>query len=170
MPSLVGLFGETPTSSAYYSETIESFVGVEIARVVGELTMRSNFAVEETQRDAWATQTELLRTSLRGVPGTLFLEFVVPRIGSRIDAVVITGAAIVVIEFKVGANEFKRADESQVWDYALDLKNFHLGSYDAAIFPILVATKAPNRPSALTAPHADRVFSPMRTNAEGLRD
>lgn len=137
--------------------------------MVGELTLRSEFAVEESQRDAWADQILTLQQCLVGVPGAVFLEYVVPRIGSRIDAVVILGAAIVVIEFKVGAEAFERADENQVWDYALDLKNFHLGSHEAPIIPLLVATKAPDQPVALFPPHHDRVYRPVRTNAAGLR-
>jgi hypothetical protein len=136
---------------------------------MGELTLRSEFAVEETQRDAWASQILTLQQCLAGVPSAVFLEYVVPRIGSRIDAVVILGAAIVVIEFKVGAEAFERADENQVWDYALDLKNFHLGSHDAPIIPLLVATKAPDQHLALSPPHGDRVYRPIRTNAAGLR-
>jgi len=106
---------------------------------------------------------------LVGGSGTIFLEYVVPRIGSRIDAVVILGGAIVVIEFKVGAEDFERADENQVWDYALDLKNFHQGSHDAPIIPLLVATNAPDQPLDLSQPHHDRVYRPVRTNAAGLR-
>jgi hypothetical protein len=137
---------------------------------MGELTLHSEFAVEEMQRDAWASQISILQQSLSGMPGAIFLEYVVPRIGSRIDAVVILGAAIVVVEFKAGAERFERSDENQVWDYALDLKNFHLGSHDAAIIPILVATKAPDQPLALTLPHHDRVYRPIRTNTGGLRE
>ncbi len=55
---------------------------------------------------------------------------------------VIAGSAIFAIEFKVGEREFSRDDINQVWDYALDLKNFHKGSHEAPIFPILVATEA----------------------------
>lgn len=137
--------------------------------MVGELTLRSEFAVEEAQRDAWASQISTLQQCLAGVPGAIFLEYVVPRIGSRIDVVVILGPTVVVIEFKVGAEAFERADENQVWDYALDLKNFHLGSHEAPIIPVLVATKAPDQPRELSRPHHDRVYRPIRTNAAGLR-
>ena len=104
-----------------------------------------------------------------GLPGTVFFEYVVPRIGSRIDAVVITGSAVVVIEFKIGASRFTRADENQLWDYALDLKNFHQGSHDASIFPILVATEANDEPPILSEPHHDSVYSPMRATPGSLR-
>ncbi len=130
--------------------------------------MRSEFAVEEAQRDAWASQIQTLQQCLASVPGAIFLEYIVPRIGSRIDAVIILGGTIVVIEFKVGAKAFERADENQVWEYALDLKNFHLGSHAAPIVPLLVATNAPDQPLALSRPHHDQVFRPIRTNSAGL--
>jgi hypothetical protein len=67
------------------------------------------------------------------------------------------------------AQKFERSAENQVWDYALDLKNFHLGSHDAPIVPILVATHAPDGDSTISSPHADGVYQPLRTNAAGLR-
>ena len=159
----------TPVSSAYYTASLEEFLLAETRQVIGDLALHSEFAVEETQRDAWTRQVALLQTSLAGVRGTVFFEFVVPRIGSRIDAVVIAGPAILVLEFKVGAKTFERAARNQVWDYALDLKNFHLGSHEAPIIPILVATDAPAQLAALSLPHEDRVYSPIYSNADGLR-
>jgi hypothetical protein len=52
-------------------------------------------------------------------------------------AALISGPVIFAIEFKVGESDYRRADINQVWDYALDLKNFHKGSHDAPIVPIL---------------------------------
>lgn len=131
--------------------------------------MGSQFAVEEAQRDAWVKQIGILQQALQDIRGTVFFEYVVPRIGSRIDAVLISGPVIIVIEFKVGAKIFERAAENQVWDYALDLKNFHLGSHDAPIVPILVATEATDGDSSISIRHADGVYRPLRTNPAGLR-
>jgi hypothetical protein len=96
------------------------------------------------------------------------LEFDIPRLGSRIDAVVLTGSAIVPIEFKVGEREYLRADYNQAWDYALDLKNFHAASHDSPIFPILLATDAPSMDTGWPPPHQDGVRPPRHCNAEGL--
>jgi hypothetical protein len=157
-----------PDLSAYYSASIGTFSVEESAAVIGQLTLGSDFAVEEAQRDAWTEQIAILKRGLVGISGTVFFEFVVPRIGSRIDTVIITGAAIVVIEFKVGSDRFTRADVNQVWDYALDLKNFHSGSHDSPIFPILIATEAANQLPILSSPHHDNVYRPMRSNALGI--
>ncbi len=117
---------------------------------------------------AWEREIEILQRVLAEVEGYLFLEFDVPRLGSRIDAVVLTGAALIPIEFKVGATGFHRADVDQAWDYALDLKNFHRGSHDARIFPILVATDAAHSDLAWEPAHPDGVHPPRRVNADSL--
>jgi len=121
------------------------------------------------QRNAWVMQIEVLKAALEGVNGKIFFEFNVPRIGSRIDTVLISGPAIFVIEFKVGEKNYKREDLNQVWDYALDLKNFHKASHSAPIIPILVATDAPSSDIDFHEPHADRVWPPVRSNSSGLR-
>src|SRR5688500_17199298 len=101
---------------AYYADYISGFLASPANSVIGALTSASEFAVTEEQRDAWREQIQVLKSSLAGLDGRLFLEFKVPRIGSRIDAVVITGATIFVIEFKVGSDVFSRADLDQAWD------------------------------------------------------
>jgi hypothetical protein len=63
-----------------------------------------------------------------------------PRLGRRIDVVLRLPAAIVVLEFKVGERLFERGAIDPVWDYALDLKNFHAASHAPAIIPVLIAT------------------------------
>lgn len=128
----------------------------------------SEFAVDQNQRDAWVVQIEILKSALQGLDGTVFLEFNVPRIGTRLDAVLISGAVVFAIEFKVGERDFKRGNLNQVWDYALDLKNFHKGSHRPSIIPILVATNALESDVKIAAPYADNVFPPHRCNSNGL--
>jgi hypothetical protein len=156
-------------SAAWYGASVAQFVAASANEVVGALTRASSFAVDEPQRRAWEQQLELLRQALVGSSGWLCLEFDVPRLGSRIDAVLIGGAAIVPIEFKVGAADHSRTDYEQAWDYALDLKNFHRGSHQAPIFPILVATEAAHADDEWQEPYDDGVRPPRRTNSVGLR-
>jgi hypothetical protein len=158
------------TPNAYYAADVTTFVGTSPEEILGCITASSEFAVEPTQRDAWVTQIDVLKSALSDLEGTLFLEFNVPRIGSRIDAVFVSGSVIFPIEFKVGESTFNRNDVNQVWDYALDLKNFHRESHEAPIIPILVATHATWSDTILSDPHSDNVFKPLRCNSEGLRD
>jgi hypothetical protein len=109
------------------------------------------------------------------LPGTvsthapwLHLEFDIPRLGRRVDAVLVTSTAVIPIEFKVGATKFEQLDYEQAWDYGLDLKNFHAPSHAAAIFPILCATDAAKSDRRWKPPHADGVRPPFCCNAAGL--
>ena len=162
MPSL-------SASNAYYAAAVATFLAASSNEILGGMTHNSDFAVEPAQRDAWVEQIEVLKPALAGVVGTIFLEFSVPRIGSRIDAVLISGPLVFVIEFKVGETNFNPYAFNQVWDYALDLKNFHKASHDSPIVPILVATHAPRSDTVFAAPYSDKVYPPVRCNSDGLR-
>ncbi|MDC7683191.1 DUF2075 domain-containing protein [Asticcacaulis sp. BYS171W] len=128
---------------AYYTADRAKFFSDSDDHILGELARGHSFALEITQREAWRQQVTILRQALSDQPAfTLYLEFAIPRMGKRADAVVLIGDGVFVIEFKVGSEAFDRAAIEQVEDYALDLKNFHAGSHDLAIVPILVPTKA----------------------------
>ncbi len=154
--------------SACYAATTADFRAISVDAVIGHLTRASSFNVELSQVAAWEREVELLHRVLARVEGYVFLEFDVPRLGSRIDAVVLAGAALIPIEFKVGATQFLRDDIDQAWDYALDLKNFHRGSHAAEIFPILVATDATASDPTWAAAHEDGVHPPRKVNADSL--
>jgi hypothetical protein len=156
--------------AAYYGADLAQFRTQTAESILGSLTARSEFAVEPAQRDAWLSEIALLKATLEMSQGAVFLEFVVPRLGSRIDAVLIIGAAVVVIEFKVGERHVNTNDVNQVWDYALDLKNFHKGSHTASVFPILVATELKHVDVAEPSAASDLVFSPMCCGPAALTD
>lgn len=154
--------------SAYYGATVEAFLAAHPDQVIGRLAAANPFVLDPEQGDAWQQEIQILRSALQGLTGTLYLEFDVPRLGSRIDAVLISGPAIFTIEFKCGERHYHPADRNQVWDYALDLKNFHRASHDAPIFPILVATEASSSDPAWKPPHPDDVREPRKCNAADL--
>ncbi len=155
--------------NSYYRAPIQAFAGTGSDAIVGALTTASDFPVDPDQRDAWLAEIETLKGALDRLPGSLHLEFIVPRIGSRIDAVVIGGPVVFVLEFKVGATEYLLQDHNQAWDYALDLKNFHSGSHLAPIVPILIATEAEESDTTLPPPALDGVHPPAHCNRDGIR-
>ncbi len=155
-------------TAAYFGSTIKSFLSMTPEAVLGCLASASQFDVELAQRDAWTEQVAVLREAFAGLDGHVFLEFDIPRLGSRIDAVAVVGAGIFAIEFKVGAVSYSREDINQAWDYALDLKNFHRASHDAPIFPVLVATEASHADASWGSPAPDGVRPPMRCNSTNL--
>jgi hypothetical protein len=153
----------------YYSDTIANFLITTPNEILGELVKSSDFAVEQTQRDAWLEEISILQKTLRPYKGSVYFEYSIPRMGKRIDVVVITGSTIFVLEFKVGENEFPSYAIDQVWDYALDLKNFHETSHEHFIAPILIATKAKTVSATIsTTPHNDKLLFPIKCNGELL--
>lgn len=156
-------------SRAWYSHSIAGFGDTDTDSILGRLTANSDFAVLPGQRDAWLSEIRLLQEALCGLSGSLLMEFTIPRMGRRIDTVLLIGPAVFVIEFKVGSAEFDRAAVDQVWDYALDLKNFHSASHAAPIIPILIATCAIDSPPLHLHPDADQVYRPILLCARDLR-
>ena len=156
-------------SRAWYCRSIDEFVKAPPESVIGELASNCEFALLPTQRDAWLAEVGFLQESLVGLCGSLFLEFNIPRMGRRIDAVLVIGPVVFAIEFKVGENSFDRASTDQVWDYALDLKNFHEASHAALIVPVLVATEAAESPPLKLLVDDDNVYHPIPVHSAGLR-
>lgn len=155
---------------AWYSASIADFLKSTTESVVGQLLMaNSQFAIIPTQTTAWKEQIEFLHSVLQGLTGSIFLEFNIPRMGRRIDAVLLIGSVVFVVEFKVGEQEFERAAIEQVWDYALDLKNFHEASHNASLVPILIATNSKESGSTKLDVDADNVYRPIQVNLGGFR-
>jgi hypothetical protein len=128
-----------------------------------------DFDLVANQKEAWQRQIALLRTELVGLEGLICFEFTVPRMGRRIDVVLIVGEIVFVVEFKVGETDFTRGALTQAWDYALDLKNFHAASHSAAIVPILVATEAGAAADAPLEAAPDHVYTPILADPARLR-
>jgi hypothetical protein len=156
-------------SRAWYGASIAEFLQSQPDTIVGRLASNSQFAVLPTQRDAWLAEIAFLQDHLAGLTGSLFLEFDIPRMGRRVDAVLVIGPIVFVIEFKVGDRLFDRAAVDQVWDYALDLKNFHRASHAASIVPILLATAATASPPLELRADEDEVYRPVSVHPGGFR-
>ncbi len=131
----------------FYSDPIATFLHKDEAAIVGELATNNAFALDVTQRDAWVREIVVLKGALRAiaVPGRVYFEYSIPRLGRRADVVLLLGAVVFLLEFKVGEAGYPAAAVDQVWDYALDLKNFHETSHECLISPVLVATEAGER-------------------------
>lgn len=158
---------------AFYSDSIAEFLGRTGDEILGILTRATAFDVELSQRSAWLAQIELLREALGSGrwAGRVHFEFDVPRMGKRVDVVVVIEPFIFVIEFKVGESSFSASARDQVLDYALDLRHFHETSHACPIVPVLVATNAAGRGSLeLVSRHGDDLFEPLLVGRAGLRE
>lgn len=153
----------------FYKSTLSSFATTDEAIILGQMASVNSFDLIPQQRNAWIEQIKILKDGLAGHVGVIYFEYSIPRMGRRVDVVALIGPAIFVIEFKVGEKSFQAQDLEQVMDYGLDLSNFHEGSHDKFIVPILIATEAaeaqtPKDPTIARG----RLFQPLKANKLGI--
>jgi hypothetical protein len=156
---------------AAYRASIDEFLDSNVEAILGRLVEGYEFAVESNQRDAWLVEIDLLKAVLRDYRGrgAVYFEYSVPRLGKRVDVIVIVHGAIFVLEFKVGEHRFRSQAIDQTYDYALDLKNFHEASHDCTIAPVLIATEANHiNPTVPTTPNHDRLLEPICCSSASL--
>ena len=154
-----------------YDSDIKSFLNKEKESVLGILCERYHGDALTTTRDAWMKEIEVMQTTLIPWSDTdcrIIFEYDIPRLGKRIDVVLLLNGIIFCLEFKAGQTSILEGDLDQVLDYALDLKNFHKLSQDALIVPILVATKHTKTSSLISrssTANVNRILS-SRTQTE----
>ncbi len=144
---------------AWIETRLTDFDHTSLIEKLGQLaigTAVAGFVRQYTdQTMAWQVELDLLGTVVRELLArepasgawTLLLEYTIPRRQRRIDAVLLADRVVCVLEFKIGAATFARADAWQVEDYALDLRDFHGASHDLVIEPFLIATEAVTPPA-----------------------
>ena len=154
----------------YYSDTINQFLIKTRNEILGQITSLNQFDSNRNTNQSWERQIDILKESLIGLNGELYFEFSIPRMGRRVDCVLIIQDIVFVVEFKVGEKEYLNSNYDQVWDYALDLKNFHKPSHTALLVPILVATEAHDLEfQFLETSHEDKLIKPLKANKKNLK-
>ncbi|WP_081209220.1 DUF2075 domain-containing protein [Salegentibacter sediminis] len=155
----------------YYKDEISSFVQKSAEEIIGQITLSNQFDATRNQNKSWELQIRSLKDILRGYQGTIFFEFSIPRMGKRVDVILIIQDIVFVVEYKVGESNYLSYNLEQVWDYALDLKNFHAPSHNSLLVPVLVATEALESFIEIgTTSHNDNLLLPIRTNNSGLNE
>ena len=155
----------------YFKDSIESFLKKSSEEIIGLITISNQFDSSTNQNKSWEQQIPILKKALEGYTGVIFFEFSIPRMGKRVDAIVIIESVAFIIEFKVGENKFHQYQVEQVWDYALDLKNFHKPSHKIVLAPILIATESKNSFIEITTTsHNDNLILPIKSNKEDLNN
>ena len=94
-------------SRCYYHRSISDFIPESETAILGELANRHEFALEEQQRNAWKEEIRLLKELLKGIEGDVVLEYSIPRMGKRIDCVILCGGVVFAIEFKIGLDPIR---------------------------------------------------------------
>jgi hypothetical protein len=156
---------------SYYAANVAEFLAHSPEHIVGSLS-NASMGAERLQLNAWSAQVEVLKDALKDLnePARLHFEFVIPRLGKRVDCILLLKHVLFVLEFKVGETTFEAAALDQVWDYALDLKNFHETSHAVPIAPVVVATEAaPVQIFPSRTIHNDNVLRPLRAGKAQLK-
>jgi DUF2075 family protein len=154
----------------YYRNTIYNFLQSSTDEIIGSITRSNEFDSTFLQNKSWEQQIPVLKNALQGFEGEIFFEFSIPRMGKRVDTLIIIKNVVFVIEFKVGDSHFLNHNIEQVWDYALDLKNFHKTSHNVVLVPVLIATEARNSFTEIRlTSHNDNLTLPVRIGSHSLK-
>ena len=157
-----------------YAAMFSEFLSKEPLAVLGTLHNNYHGDALTTTDEAWMGEIELMQQVLepwREEKGQIVFEYDIPRLGKRIDVVLLLRGMIFCLEFKVGKKEEFQAGIEQVMDYALDLKNFHLFSHDKKIVPILIPTKYKEYTTVFQpSVYNDDIYNPMITGEEHLQE
>ena len=156
-----------------YHATIHDFLQQSPEALLGTFVNNYHGVAMTTTNEAWADEIRIMQEGLqpwKDEDGQVIFEYDIPRLGKRIDVVLLLRGLIFCLEFKVGEREMLQSNIEQVLDYALDLKNFHLLSQNRTIVPILIPTRFQSssnefRPSV----YDDSIYNPLVTGANGLQ-
>lgn len=153
---------------SYYSASLADFLEQPTNAILG--IIHSNDTSAETriqQSNTWKIQIEILKEQLKDFnEGKIIFEYTIPRMGKRVDVVFIHSNIVFLLEFKCGDTEYRHSTYDQIYDYALDLRNFHKQSHKKLLVPIMVSTDAPPHPLSISM--FERIVEPIRCNAHNL--
>ncbi len=156
----------------FYKSSLSEFAKESSDSIFGKISRSDEGDSVAEQKFAWSEEIEIMQhisQSWMNENGEIIFEYSIPRLGKRIDVVLLLRGIVFVIEFKAGQDVYLRADMEQVLDYALDLKNFHLDSHQRTIVPILVATDAAQSSQELFfSVYDDQIYNPLLTNIDHL--
>jgi hypothetical protein len=154
---------------AYYRAPLHEFVKESASSILGKLAVANGdarFPLAPEAIEAWRLQlpilmngcAELIAAVRTAADYELLLEYPIPRVGKRIDAVLLMNDVIVAIETKTG--HAPTTAERQVDDYAIYLACFHEPSAGRTIVPLVISDGRIAGGGA--RPFADEVIRPCR--------
>lgn len=153
---------------AYYSADLSDFLQQSTNEILG-IIHTNDVSAETTiqQSNTWEAEVKILKDQLRNLnSGRIIFEYTIPRMGKRVDVVVLYRNIVFLLEFKCGDEEYRQSTYDQVYDYALDLQNFQKESHDKLLVPMMISTRAPRYQNTLT--ERDRIIEPIRCNGHNI--
>ena len=170
--TIVYILKNMPNRCLYIS-SFKDFLAENPLAVLGALHNNYHGEALTTTDEAWKGEIDILQEVLqpwKEDAAQIIFEYEIPRLGKRIDVVLLLRGIIFCLEFKVGQKDALQADVEQVMDYALDLKNFHRFSHDKVIVPVLIPTRHKSstkefKPSV----YEDQIYNPLICGEEYLK-
>ena len=156
-----------------YSDTIDKFLQKSTDTIIGEITLSATQDINKETSNSWQQEVEVLKGVLAPYVqrGSVYFEYNIPRMGRRADVIVLIDGIVFALEFKTAEQRFTREAFIQVWDYAIDLKNFQEGSRKRILIPIVVAPSEKNRNCHIElSPFEDNVYQPLVSNNDRLSE
>lgn len=153
---------------AYYCEPITHFLHQSTSEILG-IICTNDVSAETTiqQTNAWRTQIAVLKQQLSSfTSGHILFEYTIPRMGKRVDAVILYRSIVFLLEFKCGDTEYRASTYDQIYNYALDLRNFQKESHDKLIACIMVSTRAPHVQCEIS--ERERIIEPIKCNSDNI--
>lgn len=158
----------------FYKAPFKDFVDASVETIIGQIVLLDGGDSVSEQKFAWYEEINIMQRVLKhwkDENAEIIFEYSIPRLGKRIDVVLLLRSIVFVLEFKAGKSSYLQGDMEQVMDYALDLKNFHSDSHKRVIVPILVATDANETSHDLKfSVYDDNIYNPLMSNEKGLYD
>lgn len=155
---------------AYYSCSLSEFIKQSKDSILGYICSNcTSQKITDVQRKAWEEEIRILQNQFRDLKsqdGRIIFEYTIPRMGKRVDVVILYKDIVFILEFKCGGKKYEACAYNQVYDYALDLRNFQKESHDKLLAPILVSTKAAD--TSCEIQEIDKIIKPIRCNADNI--
>ena len=159
-------------SRCLYNSSFDKFLNTDDSAIFVLLCDNYHGEALTTTREAWKSEISIMKqvlASFANTDGQIVFEYDIPRLGKRIDVVLLFEGIVFCVEFKVGESRVVEADVDQVLDYALDLKNFHKFSQDKLIVPLLVPTNyCTSTTDIQMSVYDDRVVNPLVSGKANL--
>ena len=152
---------------SYYSASIQDFLTENNSAILGNIVSNYQMSqLNDMMEYSWEEEIPILKEQLKNFSeGRILFEYVIPRMGKRVDVIFISSNIVFLLEFKIGKNE--AGASNQVLDYALDLKNFQKESHDKLLVPIAVVTEANEQNNGFEI-YDDKVAKPLFANKNNL--
>ena len=157
-----------------YNDSIKEFLNKDVDSIMGSMVNNSHGNLMTTTRESWESEIAIMKNTLNSIEsygGQIVFEYDIPRLGKRIDVVLLIKGIVFCLEFKVGENIVLEENVDQVLDYALDLRNFHKFSQEKIIVPILIPTNYKSKTTDIRiSAYDDRIINPIICGENSLSE